>query len=398
MFTGGFLSTNNTVIDGATITSDVLLTGSNCSFTNCIFKAKILVRGVVNGLTIRNFTRLGNGNLVDLSTISVSYRTSGYVLQNLMIDTGMMDGGQVLQGNFGTYGINNWIKTATVKNVTRTGVSGAFLSAAMIFDYDIYQNTTIYTTTPTNDGDFGVYNINGGNGKIHDNYRSGGWGWFVRGFNCSVIGDPRDSLYYNNISVNQNEYGHVDMRAEPASSITGATDLCMPCNIRAFNNTGGNYKEIKLNTNGYSNAVVLVANVAPGVEAEVRNNLSFNVVTKGYQGQQIGSNSNVGVFGGVTIAKQSNNRYFDTYQLAGLADDVQCRLLLGSAAIDAGISTSFVTNDIEGISRPQGSAYDVGAREFRVSDPIPPTVRTAIAYSFDIHGKLTFLYDDGTKS
>ena len=49
------------------------------------------------------------------------------------------------------------------------------------------------------------------------------------------------------------------------------------------------------------------------------------------------------------------------------------RLKAGSLAIDAGTAVS-VTNDITGISRPQGAGYDIGAYEYVEggSDPTPP--------------------------
>src|SRR5438132_7445491 len=41
-------------------------------------------------------------------------------------------------------------------------------------------------------------------------------------------------------------------------------------------------------------------------------------------------------------------------------------LTRNSAAIDGGLTLSGVTNDYEGVVRPQGTAYDIGAYEFHV--------------------------------
>ena len=46
------------------------------------------------------------------------------------------------------------------------------------------------------------------------------------------------------------------------------------------------------------------------------------------------------------------------------------RLLAGSPAIDAGVSTNaadlgLIVSDLDGLTRPQGAAYDIGAYEFR---------------------------------
>ena len=41
-------------------------------------------------------------------------------------------------------------------------------------------------------------------------------------------------------------------------------------------------------------------------------------------------------------------------------------LTRNSTAIDGGLTLSGVTNDYEGVVRPQGTAYDIGAYEFHV--------------------------------
>ncbi|MEP0859803.1 MAG: discoidin domain-containing protein [Ignavibacterium sp.] len=56
------------------------------------------------------------------------------------------------------------------------------------------------------------------------------------------------------------------------------------------------------------------------------------------------------------------------------------RLTSGSPAINQGISSSIVTNDLDGNARPQGSAYDIGAYEYvdgQTNDFIPPQVVSA---------------------
>ncbi|MDD3647768.1 MAG: choice-of-anchor Q domain-containing protein [Candidatus Dojkabacteria bacterium] len=61
-------------------------------------------------------------------------------------------------------------------------------------------------------------------------------------------------------------------------------------------------------------------------------------------------------------------------------DSNDFRLQAGSPAIDAGATLSEVTDDIIGIPRPQGSAYDIGAYEYY---DIPVTLDSETESSFD---------------
>lgn len=399
-FTGGDLTVDQ-VIDGATITSDVNLL-ANIQFNNCIFNnASILPKKAGLSLGIKNFTKKGSKDLINCSTVAIIFTGSNYLLNNVVVDGGTMDEGQVLQGNYGTYNLTNYIRKVIVRGVTKKSVAGSFVSAAGIFDYDIYNNTWIYSGVPPTDGpDSGIININGGWGKIHDNYRSGYWGWLARIFGMKIKGEVGEVLNYNNIDLNHTEYGCIEMRSEPNNVANYPVQFCEGVNLRALNNLCGNLTEIKYAANKYSNAVVLIPNLTTGNEAEVRNNASFNCQTLGYKNsEQGGTNTNIGVFGGVSIAKLSNNKYYKTYQEAGLADDVNCQLLSTSPLINAGYTTPIVDHDISGTLRPQGANSDIGAREFIISTPIPPPVkqRTAVAVTFDITGKMIFAYDDGSK-
>jgi hypothetical protein len=47
-------------------------------------------------------------------------------------------------------------------------------------------------------------------------------------------------------------------------------------------------------------------------------------------------------------------------------------LVATSPARDAGITRAEVPNDRDGVGRPVGTAYDIGAYEFRPSDLTPP--------------------------
>jgi hypothetical protein len=117
---------------------------------------------------------------------------------------------------------------------------------------------------------------------------------------------------------------------------------------------------IRLQYSGVQNAKVFnntVYNISgtgiyiTGSNHEVRNNISFN-----NSGPEIDNQS--------TGSTLSNNLTTDpSFVNAGAAN---FHLQSGSPAINAGTSlvSSVVTTDFDGVSRPQGSAYDIGAYEF----------------------------------
>ena len=145
----------------------------------------------------------------------------------------------------------------------------------------------------------------------------------------------------------------------------------------------------------------------PPVDVIVRNNVVYNIDKTGIRNRQginhsivnntvVNSNldnssehANIKIDRptGVTVNKNNltagsggsdnsfggqGNLYFSNTNAAGLVNlgSNNYRLTTNSPAKNAGVAISSVSNDIDGDSRPQGSAYDVGADEF--SEPINP--------------------------
>ncbi|MFI5153911.1 MAG: PKD domain-containing protein, partial [Chitinophagales bacterium] len=200
-------------------------------------------------------------------------------------------------------------------------------------------------------GEFVIY----GNASFHHNIRQGHhWGWFVRFFHVS-LGPPVDIHIYNNVDIGSSSYGFTEWRVN--NGYTGG-------NIYVYNNTSGNRK----NSTNYTTAILLSYNSVAGYQAFAANNLEFNNVP----GNPNANKTGVVNFGNTPLTS-SNFLYYDNPIASGvLQDTTNCYLKAGSPAINAGANVSWITDDLGGVSRPQGPTFDVGAREFDFGAPPPP--------------------------
>src|SRR2546429_5614567 len=86
---------------------------------------------------------------------------------------------------------------------------------------------------------------------------------------------------------------------------------------------------------------------------------------------------NVGISGTTSGAHIDHNLSTGTVGGGGIGSNIEntdpqfvnpsaldFRLQAGSPAIDAGVTLSYVSSDVLGVSRPQGAADDIGAFEF----------------------------------
>lgn len=191
-----------------------------------------------------------------------------------------------------------------------------------------------------------------GNGSVHHNVIDNFWG---NGMRAWCIGLPGLDMidFYNNIVINSRKYSGVEAQAFD-------DDMAVPpaktCTFRYVNNTFGNLTALD-----YTAAMVTAYGLA-GSTLEVRNNLGFNIS----QDTPFDPDNNYAVhYDGVDAAlvTEGQNLHARTFEEVGLVDDVDCQLTENSPAIDQGEVIDFVTNDHAGIARPQGAAYDLGARE-----------------------------------
>ena len=191
-----------------------------------------------------------------------------------------------------------------------------------------------------------------GNGDVHHNYISDYWGSGVRahGFSLDAVGAIN---IYDNIMVNSRKYSAVEAQITP-EDITYSPYMHY-CNYKIYNNTFGNLSAYDWNCS------MIATYDAVGGTIEIKNNLGFNIQRDkpydpawNYVFQQLN----------VTKPDTANNLYSPNYLNLGLANDTSCMLSVNSPAIDKGLSLGLVTDDIDGIVRPQGTAFDIGAREY----------------------------------
>ncbi|HLK27287.1 MAG TPA: choice-of-anchor Q domain-containing protein [Puia sp.] len=263
--------------------------------------------------------------------------------------------GMIYQGSYGS--ANQFlvpVDSITVSNMIIDTVysNGTLFNGGGIYRVNLHDwKVNAYCLNPS--GDVGMITVNG-NGNINNIYRHGGRGYIARVWGCGLNG-PGVTNIYNVIDVASNAYGTVDARVDTTYLTSSKTvPAVWGSDFHILNNTSGN----KTDVNGYVCPVVIVGTYL-SYKMEIRNNFAFN--------NQYGANTiiNNNTSGGNTIKDTSNNYYLTASQvLSALSDTVNCYLKSGSPLIDKGYASTLVTTDIAGISRPQGSGYDVGAREY----------------------------------
>lgn len=191
-----------------------------------------------------------------------------------------------------------------------------------------------------------------GNGDVHHNYIANYWGSGLRAhaFSLDTVGAIN---VYDNIMVNSRKYSGVEAQCTPED--IAYSPYLHYCNFKIYNNTFGDLSAFDWN------ASMVDTYDAVGGTIEIKNNLGYNIQrdkpynpTWNYVYQQLN----------VTLPDTSNNLYNPNYLNLGLTDTSSGYLNAGSPAIDKGKTLSLVTDDIDGVARPQGTAYDIGAREY----------------------------------
>ncbi|MEO6315225.1 MAG: PKD domain-containing protein [Chitinophagaceae bacterium] len=191
-----------------------------------------------------------------------------------------------------------------------------------------------------------------GSGEVHHNYIADYWGSGLRAHSFSL--DTVGKVYvYNNVMVGSRKYSGIEAQCTPED--IAYSPYMRYCNFKIFNNTFGN-----LSAADWQAAMVDSYNAVGGT-IEIKNNLGFNIQrdkpfdpTKNYVFTQLN----------ITKPDTAGNLYGNTFTDIGLVDDSSCLLNVNSRAIDKGVSASFINDDIDGVTRPQSGAFDIGAHEY----------------------------------
>jgi hypothetical protein len=302
-------------------------------------------------------------NCIDLSGYSATYNgTTGTMkMYQMTIANCLLNNSERLwQGTYGSasqlQGICDSICIHDII-VTQTSGNGTQIAGPMT-RMNIYNWKMTFVGTPTVFGDVGAFQI-AGNGQVHHIYKRGGRGYTVRILLYSLGSSVGEFYFYDVIDIASNAYGLIDIRSDH-NFWTEPNNYFTRANGHVLNNTSGN----KTDVNNYVCPLAVVGQMDGGSTCEVRNNLGFN--------NQYGANTCINNNSNATWltvnSDTSNNYYLPASQILNvLADTVNCFIKAGSPIIDKGHTEPFVTTDFAGVPRPQGAAYDVGAREYSSS-------------------------------
>jgi parallel beta-helix repeat protein len=211
--------------------------------------------------------------------------------------------------------------------------------------------------------DYGFY-VRGQNWLIDKNqiHHNGGYG--------VQIYDSGQSNVNNNVVSNNKIYANgsaffITTYALVLSS--GSNNIA--CNNIIYGQVGGS-----------GNGGIQVAYTNGGTNNQVYNNTVYGNpgngidIFAGASGTVVKNNIVYGNGGGISDAGTgtvlSNNVTTDPQFVNASANDFSLRA--SSPAINAGVTVSIVTTDMNGVARPQGAAYDVGAYEYsQETTPLP---------------------------
>ena len=305
---------------------------------------------------------VGDGNRI---TYDGSPATT--LFTNLKIDTVKLTGNALAYNGtweaVTTY--HNVVMGLTISNVV--ALNEADQSSMRVFGNSLYHVLADHWTISgeslsANEGDYGIFEIVGGNATLRNIYRNGGYGYITRLWNVSIGGES-DSYLYNIIDVNSSEYGTADVRIDPAQMAGSGNLKLTGNNIHLFNITSGNKKTRRVGSDGhmyYRTPLAIIGAFNDGTktyDVELRNCFAFN------NEQDDGGDVLARVYApNDTHYIESNNVAVQGSLPDGYLVDLQSYTPTASGPLaNAGLSIPETANDING--KPRGAKYDIGAVE-----------------------------------
>lgn len=224
--------------------------------------------------------------------------------------------------------------------------------------YDIHNNS-VQNINQNNNNHNGVFYIQG-SGKFYNNHIRDHQGNAIRAWIYSIGTTPQTTLIFNNIVANSRQYGAFELQSFAKNMMSGLTTYS---NAMVFNNTCGNL----LPKGGTFPAQVLDLYGLYGGKCEVFNNIGYNFpLVAQHNTNFIWNQLND------TKPTATANKYYNTYQNAGIANDSNFNLNSGSPLKNSGttlngknlesLTNQAFAKDIYGVARSLSSP-SIGAVE-----------------------------------
>ncbi len=233
-------------------------------------------------------------------------------------------------------------------------------------DRNIINHNGQFITNPTSNLEHGIY----GNGTA----------WTIS-----------NNLIYDNLVLGIQQNGSASSNYDPAQhpgpEFALSHDWVVANNTIAYQHNsagmvvwGGNCDNTRIENNiFYENGVtasgtngVTFTSISGTTGVSIRNNISYASGTGSSNFLGTGATEGVHYTQSGNIVNVSNPAFVNGGNNA-LPTSPDFHLQSGSPAINSGLTVSEVTFDFDGTSRPQGTAYDIGADEFVASGPTAPS-------------------------
>jgi parallel beta-helix repeat protein len=381
------ISPGDTILVASGAYAGCRITRSGTSAAPCTLKAATGASVIINSLSPAN----RHQSLIEIENFDgvVSYW--------------IIDGFEVANG--ARYGIDlRFTDHVTVRNCRAHGsrLTGIFLAFCY---YPLIENNESYSN-----GEHGIYQSNSGDhpvirgNNLHHNYAAGlhmngdrnftpgdgiisfavveknivwengtGGG---SGINCDGVSDSiiRNNLLYNNRASGISLYAIDGAEGSSRNRVynntvvmpsNGRWCINIPASTEGQSNPAGNKikNNILYNAHSFRGAINLYSDSASGFESD------YNIIIPRFSTDGGDTNMNL---------SQWQSRGYDLHSVAATLDQLfidaaalNFRLKSTSPAQDFGASLADVTDDIEGIARPQGAKHDAGCYETEQS-PAPP--------------------------